>query len=126
MNLLGSAEMGVSIWFASRFIACGLVLMGGAGLANGFGGPCAPALSSAPALGLGGGRTTPCVRCPPGVTPGCGVFASSNADAVPSPSDCSAGICKFNFGRFASEWFVFCLVGGGTFGTLALPPDLGG
>lgn len=61
MNREGSAEMGVSMWLfvASRFMACGLVLIGGAGRAKGFGGPCAPALSKAPADGLGGGRTTP-------------------------------------------------------------------
>ena len=32
---------------------------GGGGLANGFGGPCAPALRIAPAEGDGGGKTTP-------------------------------------------------------------------
>ncbi|KAI6875740.1 hypothetical protein KC323_g251 [Hortaea werneckii] len=43
-------------------MACGLVLIGGAGLANGLGGPCAPADRRAPAEGEGGGKTTPC--CP--------------------------------------------------------------
>ena len=59
----GKADMGVSISLnegcASRFAACGFVLIGGAGRAKGFGGPCAPALRRAPAEGDGGGRTTP-------------------------------------------------------------------
>lgn len=41
MNRDGSAEIGVSMWLfaASRFAACGFVLIGGAGRANGLGGP---------------------------------------------------------------------------------------
>jgi hypothetical protein len=78
----GNAEIGVSISLnacASRFAACGLVLIGGAGRANGFGGPCAPALRRAPAEGDGGGNTTPCEGC---AWPGCpvAVFVGCDAD----------------------------------------------
>lgn len=55
-NLLGNAEIGVS---ALSFLLPNELLTGGAGRANGFGGPEAPALSRALALGDGGGRTTP-------------------------------------------------------------------
>ena len=60
MNLLGRADIGVSMllllvyafwfWFDEP---------GGGGLANGFGGPVAPALRRALADGEGGGSTTP-------------------------------------------------------------------
>lgn len=78
MNLEGSADIGVSISLnaaASRLEACGFVLIGGAGRAKGLGGPCAPALKSAPALGEGGGRTTPCEGgwWPAAVLAGCDV-----------------------------------------------------
>jgi hypothetical protein len=39
-------------------VASFALLLGGGGLANGFGGPEAPALNSAPADGEGGGSTT--------------------------------------------------------------------
>lgn len=53
MKRLGKAEMGVSM------LLLGAAEVGGFGRANGFGGPCAPALSRALALGEGGGSTTP-------------------------------------------------------------------
>lgn len=60
---LGSAEMGVSMLLllacALLLVLCTVVVPGGAGLANGFGGPWAPALRMAPADGDGGGRTMP-------------------------------------------------------------------
>jgi len=59
MNLLGRADIGVSTGRASRLLTCGLLDMGGAGRAKGFGGPWAPAESRAEADGEGGGRTTP-------------------------------------------------------------------
>lgn len=106
--------MGVSMWvllFTSRFMAWGFVLIGGAGRAKGLGGPCAPAERSAPALGDGGGSTTPCpgVCClsPPLPAVSREALASVRADAVPpSPSDCSLGICTFSRGRLASGWLV--------------------
>jgi hypothetical protein len=70
---------------------------GGGGRAKGFGGPWAPALSSAPADGDGGGKTTPVwvgsdfVRAGVAVTAvdSCG---DESAVALPPPSDCSLGI----------------------------------
>ena len=74
-------------------------MFGGGGLANGFGGPVAPALSNALAEGDGGGNTTPeceSVRSLAGVALG----PLSCADPVPpSSSDASDGICTFNLGR---------------------------
>lgn len=57
---LGRAEMGVSmlLLLAYALLFC-VAVPGGGGLANGFGGPCAPALRIAPAEGDGGGKTTP-------------------------------------------------------------------
>lgn len=108
MNLLGSADIGVSmLLLISRFAACGFVLIGGAGLANGLGGPWAPADSSAPALGEGGGNTTPCVGpccCwppfpPPGLPVGTLDSSPGPESAVTASSpDCSLGICTFSFG----------------------------
>lgn len=78
------------------------VLVGGGGLAKGFGGPCAPALSRALALGDGGGRTTPdewlasvlpLAGVPPVVSPDS--RGEDSAVALP-PSDGSLGICTFN------------------------------
>lgn len=117
MKRLGRADMGVSTWLESRLMACGFVLMGGAGRAKGFGGPWAPAERRVPALGDGGGKTTPwCCWPPPAppavVVPGCEELMSSCAEAVPASSpDCSLGICTFKRGRLASDWFVFALVG---------------
>ena len=100
MTRLGNAESGVSMWSRSRFPS-GFVLMGGAGRANGLGGPDAPAESTAFVDGDGGGRTTPwptrigvAVAVPPSL-------GDESAVALP-PSDCSLGICTFNRGRFAS------------------------
>jgi len=58
MTRLGNADSGVSMWSRSRF-TCGFVLIGGAGRANGLGGPDAPAERTALVDGEGGGRTTP-------------------------------------------------------------------
>jgi len=79
-----------------------LLVDGGGGRANGFGGPVAPALSSEFALGEGGGSTTP-EECEasvlrPGVAP---VVPESLGDesAVALPaSDCSLGICTLSLG----------------------------
>lgn len=76
--------------------------MGGGGRAKGLGGPWAPALSKALALGEGGGRTTPdewlasvlpLAGVPPVVSPDS--RGDDSAVALP-PSDCSLGICTFN------------------------------
>lgn len=73
----------------------------GGGLANGFGGPVAPAERSADADGEGGGRTTPdeCFELElplAGVAPECrGDEASS---AALSASEASLGICTFSLG----------------------------
>ena len=57
MNRLGNADFGVSI---SLLVPKAPLVTGGAGRANGFGGPVAPALSKAlAALGEGGGSTAP-------------------------------------------------------------------
>lgn len=79
-------------------VPLGLLAMGGCGRANGFGGPCAPALIIALALGEGGGRTTPdewlasvlaLAGVPPVVSPDS--RGDDSAVALP-PSDCSLGI----------------------------------
>lgn len=69
------------------------------GRAKGLGGPCAPALSRALALGEGGGRTTPeeweaSVLGFAGVSPGASPLARGEEPAValPPSSDCSEGI----------------------------------
>lgn len=95
-------------------MACGFVLIGGAGRAKGFGGPWAPAERRAPAEGEGGGRTTPvwvgcCLLVALLVSLDAGslgweVLLSSGAEAVPPSSpDCSLGIWTFRRGRFASD-----------------------
>ncbi len=99
MNLDGSAEMGVSIllppygwWFELA------LLVGGGGRAKGFGGPCAPALRMALALGDGGGNTTPeewlaSVLALAGVSPTVPAECRGEDSAVAlPPSDCSLGI----------------------------------
>jgi hypothetical protein len=95
-----------------------LLLDGGGGRANGFGGPLAPALSSELALGDGGGRTTP-EECDasvlrPGVAP---VVPESlgeeSAVALPA-SECSLGICTLNLGfALASPTRILVARGGG-------------
>lgn len=93
--------------------------MGGCGRAKGFGGPEAPALNSALALGEGGGSTTAdewllSVPVFAGVSP---VFGPGDeaAVALPPSSDCSLGICKLSLGLFAPpvspaiediDWFL--------------------
>jgi len=57
MTRLGNADSGVSMCSLSR-LTCGFVLIGGAGRANGFGGPVAPADNIVFADGDGGGSTT--------------------------------------------------------------------
>ena len=119
--------MGVSMSLkpvgASRFAACGFVLMGGAGRAKGFGGPWAPAESRAPAEGEGGGRTTPWAGGPwPGWPVGGGWDVDDPSCAAlalwPSPSLCSDGIWTLRRGLFAaSEPMVLLLVGGRIWGT---------
>lgn len=85
---------------------------GGGGRANGFGGPCAPALRRAVAEGDGGGRTTPV--CPPSGLQRAGVAAvfpvdsrgEDSAVALPA-SEFSLGIWTFRRGRFAPTWRLF-------------------
>ena len=99
-----------------------MLLTGGGGRAKGFGGPDAPALKRALALGDGGGSSTPeeceaSVLVLAGVTP---VVPDSLGDesAVALPvSECSLGICTFNRGRFASVCMLFVRDGGGMLGT---------
>ena len=100
------------------------LLTGGGGLANGFGGPVAPALSNALALGDGGGRTTP-DECDASVLL-CGValvLASLGEDpAVALPaSECSLGIWTFSRGRFSPPiCMLFVREGGGMLGSEAI------
>ena len=113
----GSAELGVSISPrkppklapppgppAAELLAT----PGGAGRANGFGGPVAPALRSALALGEGGGRTTPEGWSPPALAGVADVWPDSLGDSSPpfSASEPSVGICTFNRGRLACMLFV--------------------
>lgn len=100
----GRADMGVSM--VSRFAACGFVLIGGAGRANGLGGPWAPALRRVFVDGEGGGRTTcdggPCC-CVPVAVCACEVLAASESAVPASSPDASLGIWTFSRGRFASD-----------------------
>jgi hypothetical protein len=97
-----------------------LLLVGGGGLAKGFGGPVAPALRREFALGEGGGRTTPeewdasVLRA--GVAPEIESLGEESAVALP-PSECSLGICTRNFGLFLSICRLFVRVGGAIGGT---------
>lgn len=112
INRDGSAEIGVSILllllYACAFWEPGFTGIGGR--AKGFGGPWAPALRRALALGEGGGRTTPeeweaSVLVLAGVSPGASPLAWGEEPAVPLPpsSDCSEGIWTFRRGRLAPE-----------------------
>jgi len=83
------------------------------------GGPCAPALRIALALGEGGGRTTP---VPEEWLASVLAFAGVSAALAPdcdfedSPlpaSDCSSGICTFSFGLFAPNCILSARDGGG-------------
>lgn len=79
------------------------MLIGGAGRANGFGGPVAPADSIVFAEGDGGGSTTPACPVRIGVGPAeVAVPLGDESAAVLAPSDCSLGICTLSLGRFAS------------------------
>lgn len=112
---LGRAEIGVSILLllAYALLFC-VAVPGGGGLANGFGGPCAPALRIAPAEGDGGGKTTPewfvsgfalaGVRALPAES-----REDESAVAV-SRSEFSLGICTLSWGRF--DWTLLVRVGG--------------
>lgn len=79
--------MGVSI---SPRLPYDPLLAGGAGRANGFGGPVAPALIMELALGEGGGRTTPeeCVSV---------LVLAGVAPVVPEP-----------LGEDSAVWLPFC------------------
>lgn len=108
MKREGSADMGVSMLLVSRLAACGFVLMGGAGRANGFGGPWAPALRRVLVEGDGGGRTTwfggPCCCCgPPVAVRPCEAEAASELAVPASSPEASLGICTFRRGRLASD-----------------------
>lgn len=83
---------------------------GGGGLANGFGGPVAPADSSALADGEGGGSTAPgfCM----GVLVAAAVAWSDRVEGPPSSSSSSFGICTVNFGPRGFDCRLFVLEGG--------------
>lgn len=89
-------------------VFCVVVLLGGKGRAKGFGGPWAPALSSALALGDGGGSTTPdewlvsetFAGVSPAVPPDW--LGEGPAVALPPSSDCSLGICTLSLGLLPS------------------------
>lgn len=93
--------------------------MGGCGRAKGLGGPCAPALRIALALGDGGGKTTP-EEWLASVLALAGVSAAvppdprgeDSAVALP-PSDCSLGIWTLSLGLFAPICALFVRDGGG-------------
>lgn len=96
--------------------------MGGAGRAKGFGGPVAPALSSALALGEGGGRTTPdewdaSVLVLAGVAPVVLASLGEPEACVFSASECSSGICTLRRGLLASELTLPTRAGGGIVGS---------
>jgi hypothetical protein len=102
MNLLGRADAGVSIiLLLLLFEFCDT----GCGRANGFGGPEAPALSSAEADGEGGGSTTEELCSWPWPFLRCAAFVEERGEEFESavllpPSDGSSGICTFNTGLF--------------------------
>lgn len=111
MNLLGSADTGVSIKLLEALEAW-LCCETGWGRAKGFGGPDAPAERRAEAEGEGGGRTTedefscdcPFRRCFAVLVPDRGELESAVADP---PSEASSGICKLRAGRFAPVDVLF-------------------
>jgi hypothetical protein len=110
--------MGVSI--SRLLLPYELLLVGGGGRANGFGGPVAPALRRELALGDGGGKTTPdecdasVLRA--GVAPEMESFGDESAVALP-PSECSLGIWTRSFGLFLSICKLFVRAGGAIAGT---------
>lgn len=118
MKRLGRAETGVSILLL--FLSDCEFWLGGWGRAKGFGGPDAPALSKALALGEGGGKTTPeeCEPSVPALRVGCVPVASVDSGgeepAVPFPSsEGSSGICNASRGRLAFNCALFVREGGG-------------
>jgi len=100
--------MGVSRSFLSYRPFTG----GGAGRANGFGGPVAPALSKAPALGDGGGRTTPACPSRIGVICAAAVAWGDVSPVALSSPESSFGICTFSLGRLGSACTLFVRLGG--------------
>lgn len=114
---LGSAEMGVSMLLLLLYavLFC-VVVPGGGGRANGFGGPWAPALRIAPADGDGGGNTTPLWFVSALALAGVRAFPAESRDvdsAVALPrSEFSLGICTFNCGRFGGNCPLFARDGG--------------
>lgn len=96
----------------------GLLWLGGCGLAKGFGGPWAPALRMALALGEGGGRTTPeewdaSVLALGGVSEAVPPDSRGEESAVAEPpSDCSLGIWTFRRGLLAPIWALLPRDGG--------------
>jgi hypothetical protein len=84
-------------------------LDGGGGLAKGFGGPLAPAESSALADGEGGGSTAPGFWM--GVLDAAAVACGDMPDP-PSSSSSSFGICTVNFGPLGFVCRLFVLEGG--------------
>lgn len=108
---LGRAEIGVSMLLFEAYevvltVFCAAVVVGGGGLANGFGGPVAPALSIALADGDGGGRTTPLWFPSCALAGVVTLFPPESRDddsAVALPrSEFSEGICTLSCGRFES------------------------
>ena len=98
-----------------------IATLGGGGRAKGFVGPVAPALSKAPALGDGGGRTTvewpsaaPALVEP--VSAEVPDFLLGDEPPVPSvalpPSDFSLGIRTFSLGRLTSDCTLSFRLGG--------------
>lgn len=87
---------------------------GGGGRANGFGGPCAPALSIAPADGDGGGSTTPAGGLSlAGVTVLLPAESREDESPVALPrSELSLGIWTFNCGRLDVRAPLFVREGG--------------
>ena len=96
-----------------------LLWLGGCGLAKGFGGPWAPALRMALALGEGGGRTTPeeweaSVLALAGVSDAVPPDSRGEDSAVAEPpSDCSLGIWTLRRGLLAPIWAALLPRGGG-------------
>lgn len=89
---------------------------GGGGRAKGLGGPDAPALNIALALGEGGGRTTPVLGFR-GVSPVVPVSLGEESAVALPVSDCSLGICTFNLGRLGSLVMLLVRDGGAIVGT---------
>lgn len=123
---LGSAEIGVSILLLllnALLFWVWVAAPGGGGLANGLGGPWAPALRIAPADGDGGGRTTPDWFVS-GFFAGVADFPAESREvdsAVALPrSELSLGICTFSCGRFGGNWPLFVRAGGLMSGTVGI------